>query len=74
LHPERRPSNADQQQRELSGLIRRIQALTVELEELRLHAGAQPELRAKERTREQLRSRLATVARHTAIEDLGNAA
>jgi hypothetical protein len=60
--------------RELVGLIRRIQALTLELAELRQHGGATPELRAKERTLDQLRWRLASVARQTAADDLGAAA
>jgi hypothetical protein len=60
--------------RELVGLIRRIQALTLELAELREHGGATPELRAKERTLDQLRWRLASVARRTATDDLGGAA
>jgi hypothetical protein len=60
--------------RELVGLIRRIQALTFELAELRQHEGATTELRAKERTLDQLRWRLASVARRTAADDLGAAA
>jgi len=60
--------------RELVGLIRRIQALTLELAELRQDGGADPELQAKERTLDQLRWRLASVARRTATDDLGAAA
>ncbi len=60
--------------RELAGLIRRIQALTLELAELRQHGGAAPGLRAKERTLDQLRWRLANVARRAATDDLGAAA
>jgi hypothetical protein len=60
--------------RELAGLIQRIQVLTLELAELRERGGAAPELRARERTLDQLRWRLANVARRTAAEDLGTAA
>ena len=60
--------------RELVGLIRRIQALTLELAELRQHAAATPELEAKERTLDQLRWRLASVAHRAAADDLGAAA
>ncbi len=60
--------------REIVGLIRRIQTLTLELAELRQHGGANPELQVKERTLDQLRWRLATVARRTATDDLGAAA
>ena len=60
--------------RELVGLIRRVQALTLELAELRQQGRASRELEAKELTLEQLRWRLATVARRTAADDLGAAA
>ncbi len=60
--------------RELAQLIRRIQMLTLERDELRQDGGADRELRAKERTLDQLHWRLATVARQTAVDDLGNAA
>jgi hypothetical protein len=59
---------------ELSRLVRRIQALTFELRELRRHAEPQPELHTKERELEQLRWRFAAVARQAATDDLGNAA
>ncbi len=59
---------------ELLQLIRRIQTLTLERDELRQDGGADPELQAKERTLDQLHWRLATVARQTAADDLGNAA
>jgi hypothetical protein len=55
-------------------LVRRIQALFLELDELRRREDGTPELRAKERTLEQHRWRLAAVARRTATESLGNAA
>jgi hypothetical protein len=60
--------------RELIRLIRRIQALTIELEKLRRAAGTASEVEAKERTRDQLHWRLAMVARRTATDYLGNAA
>ncbi len=60
--------------RELARLIRRIQTLTLKLAELRQRGGANLELQAKERTREQLHWRLAAVARRTAADDLGAAA
>ena len=66
----REPNGA---QRELVRLVRRIQTLTAELDELRRHA-ASPEVQAKEHTLEQLRWRLATVARRTATDSLENAA
>ena len=62
------------ERRELVRLVRRIQALTLELHELRQRGGGTPELRAKERTLEQLRWRLAAVARRVAADDLGAAA
>lgn len=62
------------ERRELVRLVRRIQALTLELHELRQRDGSTAELHAKERTLEQLRWRLATVARRTASDDLSAAA
>jgi hypothetical protein len=59
---------------EVARLIRGIQTLTLERDELRRDGGADPELQAKERTLDQLHWRLATVARQTAVDDLGNAA
>ena len=61
------------ERRGLAGLVRQIKALTLELEDLRRDGGANPGLQAKERTLEQLRRRLAAVARPTATDDLGNA-
>ncbi len=55
-------------------LVRRIQVLFLELEELRRREEGTPELRAKERTLQQLRWRLAAVARRTASDDLDAAA
>lgn len=62
----------NRERRDLIRLIRRIQALTLEIQELR-RRGA-PELAARERTLEQLRWRLAAVARRTATDDLDAAA
>lgn len=62
------------ERRELVGLIRRIQALTLELNELKQREQSGPELHAKEHALEQLRWRLATVARRAATDDLGAAA
>ncbi len=59
---------------DLLQLIRRIQTLTLERDQLRQDEGADRELQAKERTLDQLHWRLATVARQTAVDDLGNAA
>ena len=59
---------------ELARLVRRIQALTFELRELRRDAEPQPELHPKERELEQLRWRFAAIARRAATHDLGNAA
>ena len=59
---------------ELARLVRRIQALTLELRELRRCAEPWAELHAKEGELEQLRWRLAAIARRAATDDLGNAA
>lgn len=55
-------------------LVRRIQALVLELEELRRHERRTPEIQAKERRLEQLRWRLAAVARRSASDNLDAAA
>jgi hypothetical protein len=62
------------QRRELVRLVRRIQALTLELHELRQHEEDTAGLDVKERDLEQLRWRLAAVARRTATNDLDAAA
>jgi hypothetical protein len=62
------------ERQELVRLVRRIQALTLELHELQRRDGGTPELDAKERTLDRLRWRLATVARRTATDDLDAAA
>ena len=54
---------------EVARLIRQIQALTLEVRELREHHEGTPALDSKERTLEQLRWRLAAVARRTATDD-----
>jgi len=59
---------------ELVRLVRRIQALTLELEEPRRRELEQADVEAKERLLEQLRWRLASVARRAATDELGNAA
>ena len=62
------------ERREVVRLVRRTQTLFLELEELRQHEESTPELRAKERALEQLRWRLAAVARRSASDDLDAAA
>jgi hypothetical protein len=62
------------ERRGLVQLVRRIQALTLELHELRLRGGGSLELEAKERTLEQLRWRLASAARRAANDDLDDIA
>ncbi len=59
---------------ELARLVRRVQNLTLEVQELRKQLGTNPELEAKERTLDQLLWRLAAVARRTATDDLDAAA
>jgi hypothetical protein len=62
------------ERRELVRLIRQIQTLTHELQELQRRKQGTPEFDAKERTLEQLRWRLAAVARRTATDCPGAAA
>jgi hypothetical protein len=52
--------------RELIGVIKQMQALTLELKVLRQRGGREREVRAKERALDQLRWRLAAVAQRTA--------
>jgi hypothetical protein len=59
---------------ELVRLVRRIQALTLELQKPRRRELDQADVEAKERLLEQLRWRLAAVARRAATDELGNAA
>jgi hypothetical protein len=62
------------ERREVVQLLRRIQKLLLELDELKRHEEGTADVRAKERALEQLRWRLATVARRTATADLDAAA
>ncbi len=66
--------SADPIELELVRIVRRIQTLTAEREELRRQAGRDAEFRATEGALEQLRWLLAAVARRSATDDLGNAA
>jgi hypothetical protein len=69
-----RPPGPRAERAELVRLVRRIQALTLELQERRRRVLDQPDVEAKERLLEQLRRQLAAVARRAATEELGNAA
>jgi hypothetical protein len=69
-----RPSEPRPERAELVRLVRRIQALTLELQEPWRRELDQADLEAKERLLEQLRWRLAAVARRGATDELGNAA
>ena len=62
------------ERREAVRLVRRIQVLFLELEELRRYEQRTPEIQVKERRLEQLRWRLASVARRSAPDDLDAAA
>jgi hypothetical protein len=62
-------SHRSGQRREVRRVVRKIQALTFELRELRQRDPNTPELDAKERTLERLRWRLAAVARRAAADD-----
>jgi hypothetical protein len=57
--------------RDVAQLLRQIRALTLELRLLRLHGTKESDLRAKERALEQLRWRLAAVARRAAVDEGG---
>jgi hypothetical protein len=54
--------------------VRRIETLTLELQEPRRRELDQADVEAKERLLEQQRWRLAAVARRAATDELGNAA
>jgi hypothetical protein len=69
-----RPPSPPAERSELPRLVLRIQALTLELEEDRRRELDRADVDAKQRLLEQLRWRLAAVARRTASDDLGNAA
>jgi hypothetical protein len=68
------PPEPSDERPELARLVRRIQTLTRELQERRARELDTAEVDAKARTLEQLRWRLANIARRTATDDLGNAA
>jgi t-SNARE complex subunit (syntaxin) len=68
------PSEQTRRHRELARLIRQIQTLTVELQNLPQREWQTPEVDAKERTLERLRRQLTAVARPAATDDLLNAA
>jgi hypothetical protein len=58
--------------RDVAQLLRQIRALTLELRTLRLRGTKAPDLRDKERALEQLRWRLAVVARRAAVDEGGS--
>jgi hypothetical protein len=68
------PSEPSSERRELARLVRRIQTLTLELQELQGREADTPAVNARERRLDQLLWQLAAVARRTATEGLGNAA
>jgi hypothetical protein len=69
-----RTSKPRAERAELVRLLRRIQALTLELQEPRRRELDQADVEAKARLLEQRRWRLAAVARRAATDELGNAA
>ncbi len=69
-----RPSESRAERAELVRLVRRIETLTLELQEPRRRELDQADVEAKERLLEQQRWRLAAVARRAATDELGNAA
>ena len=70
MHADRNlnPFESPSERFELIRLVRLIQAITLELQELRRTEGDTPDLDAKERRLDQLRWRLATVARRDATD------
>jgi hypothetical protein len=68
------PSEPRAERAELVRLVRRIQALKLELQEPRRRELDQVDVGAKERSLEQLGWRLAAVARRAATDELRNAA
>ena len=60
--------------RELARLVGHIQTLTLEIRNLRQREFETPEVDAKERTLERLSRQLASVAKRTATDELGDAA
>jgi hypothetical protein len=71
---DRAPAEQPAAQTELVQLLRRIEALTLELHEAGRYELDRADIEAKERLREQLQWQLAAVARRTATDDLGDAA
>jgi len=69
-----RTSKPRAERAELVRLVRRIQALTLELQEPRRRELDHADVEAKERLLDQLRWRLAAVARRAASDELGTAA
>jgi hypothetical protein len=69
-----KPSEPSGERREPARIVRRIQTLALELQELQRREADTPAVNAKERRLDQLRWQLAAVARRTATEGLGNAA
>jgi hypothetical protein len=59
---------------ELREVIRAIQVLTLELDQFRREGNGPPQVEAKQQRLEDLRWRLARLARQTATHDLNNAA
>jgi hypothetical protein len=72
--PPMNPSEPSSERRELARIVRRIQALALELQELQRREAETPAVNARERRLDQLLWQLAAVARRTATEGLGNAA
>ena len=69
-----RPSESRAERSELVRLVRRIETLTLELQEPRRRELDHADVEAKERLLVQLRWQLAAVARRAATDELGNAA
>jgi hypothetical protein len=72
-YPASGPDRAERAARDLVRVVRRIQTLTVEINELRRGERDTRELDARERELDDLRWRLAAVARRTAAHDRGAA-
>jgi hypothetical protein len=68
------PFEESRERRELIRVVHRLQTLTLELRELRERKRGSAELEAKERALDQLRWRLANVARRAATQDQGSPA
>jgi hypothetical protein len=68
-----RPPGPPAERSELVRLVRRVQALTLELQEPRRRELDHADVEAKERLLEQLRWQRAAVARRAATDELGKA-